>query len=616
MCADQKESQRRYPKYAVFLGAGASAALASFLRRELQDDNRLQDVLPTSSKFLDIMNAAFHEQKDPHSLRVWDGLIGREPDDIEMLMRDLEALDRGFAIASAIKLDCNSCNEHKHIENACSTIRRSILETIFKHYRLPSAQCYVELVGQFYKPIFDKLPDLFGSDPDGDLTVFTTNIDLALEHLCLSKYGKNRFAGHINDGFTEAAYPEESVWRDAFDERSQRGTKNLDKLTLFKLHGSLNWYYHTQPNDVRRLPLDGPFPSPSTDFESTFLYPAYEKDIVGRRIYRDLSGRLDRYAREVDYWFFAGFSFRDNWINQVLEVAFKQSPPRKVIVVDPVLKSVPFEPGESFHIVNVGLEKLREDISPVQKVLQIAQQRSTKVRREAIAIADRISIGLKRPHLIAYWRLTRESVEIERRIALDIGERGLDGIVIGAAFRDRDMLFFDGVDDFVDVGSHESVVSSSELSVIAKARSLETQHEQVILASQGQSDVDFIFGIDSNRHLFLELTDKGTFFDLVLSESTLDTKEHYIAATAKWSIESPSLLVTFYIDGKETGRRSMWFGTTFTPMRHDIKPLPMQVTIAGSLPAIDLYKGYLSDVQLYSVALDSPRVAALTSQRP
>jgi hypothetical protein len=611
MASEQRRSGIE-SSYAMFVGAGASAALARYLRLAAAELSKENKILPTSSEFLDALNVELPQTEPPKVVELWRSLNGRKPRNIEELIRELDALQQGLKIAQGTIPGCAECEGVDAALGACTALRRVLHSKIFAHYRLSHGIDLDEHIAGFYAPLLDSFDTLFAKESTKNLVIVTTNIDLAFERLCGSSYGQNRFI-RLLDGFRSLHYPANAVWENDFHVSPSDRARKLGMLTLIKLHGSLNWYYVENSNQVGRLPINLPSSVKPSPRDSAFLYPAYEKDVVGRKIYSDLSIRLVEAIGSVKNWVFSGFSFKDAWINHELNLAFGQAPPRNLLVIDPCLseEDLPENMREAAQIINRSLEDLRDDFGPAGDAVRTPREQVKEVRKAAVSATASIGLKIKRPHLVAYWRLTEESVDVENRLALDIGPRSMDGVIVGATFRECQALFFDGVKTFIDIGAHENMISGQEMTVVARARSFETFHDQVILASQGETNADFLFGISPERKLFLELTADGVLFDLALSSTSLDTQDHCVAVTAKWSTETSYLAVDFYIDGERCGQRKPWAGATITPLRKRQKRLPMYVSIGASMPAVDLYHGYLSDVQLYERALEPAKIKSL-----
>ena len=385
-------------------------------------------------------------------------------------------------------------------------------------------------------------------------------------------------------------------------------------MRVLKLHGSLNWSWIQNTEEVIRLPIAALRDATPSQKSSAFLYPAYEKDVVGRRIYGDLFMLLDELMERTTRWAFVGFSFRDQWLRYAFDARFRRAKPDDVVVISPSLTAEDLPIGlRSASIVSEQLEALRDDFSPVEEAIRGTRERARMLRMEArVSVAASIGMKVDRPGLVAYWRLTEESVDAGRRVALDIGPRALDGAIVGAVLGSERRLYFDGVKALVDVGVHESLILGDALSVIARARSESTETDQVILASQGETDVDFAFGIAPDRRLFLQVTASGEVYDTAYSTTEVDSGDHFVGASARWGNVAPSLVVEFYVDGEVRGRATPWVGATIAPLRPMTdQKLPMQVTIGGSLPGSDLYRGSLSDVQLFDEYLDSTRMRSL-----
>lgn len=184
--------------------------------------------------------------------------------------------------------------------------------------------------------IYQMLVDELGID--SSCNIFTTNYDLVIEKAFMDK--------------------EPDVFTDGFD--YVRGNVYWSKkhykdgrLKLFKLHGSINW--KRQPNgDIFRVPVH--------DFtrhdDHVIIYPGF-KGVPKTAPFTFMHDTLAESLKASRACIFIGFSFRDDYINELIhEVIKKWNPTLQLVLWNPVRPNVSFpEQNMIFLPKNFGNEE-------------------------------------------------------------------------------------------------------------------------------------------------------------------------------------------------------------------------------------------------------------------
>jgi|GEM_PF-5947588 len=207
-------SESRSPGYVLFLGAGASASLVSFLgtRLPLEDGTRL---LPTSADFLELLRGDIPAQASMNVRLLWEALSSAPYANVEEILRDLDLLRDGQEIAQRIHLAEGMREDARTLIHDCDELAEFVHEKIFEYYLLPHAAEVDGCIEEFWRPILGGLDGVFSRESASDLAVVTTNIDLVVERLFRGEYARSSFACLL-DGFSREAYPGEPVWRNDF----------------------------------------------------------------------------------------------------------------------------------------------------------------------------------------------------------------------------------------------------------------------------------------------------------------------------------------------------------------------------------------------------------------
>lgn len=189
-----------------------------------------------------------------------------------------------------------------------------------------------------------------------NLDFFTLNYDLVFE----SQFERGT---ELDAGFRK------DVWRATFENYDvPAGETSLEpiKLKYYKLHGSLDWWYDQEDEEV--LAVDA-----SNNFNPLIVFGTDDK-VISVDPFLYLLGKFRKRLNEVDLCVVIGYSFSDHHINNLILQQLKNDPKRRILVVDPFYK-------ESKDIMKAKREL-------VQYIADVQQRKSSKDFTNVAKISD------------------------------------------------------------------------------------------------------------------------------------------------------------------------------------------------------------------------------------
>jgi hypothetical protein len=149
-------------------------------------------------------------------------------------------------------------------------------------------------------------------NPTFSKEVFTTNYDLVIE--------RSLESGHIPyfDGFVGSYEP--FFWQDSIDRITQPNDITHGWVRLWKIHGSLNWFWKEDPvNKTSTVVRLGKIDKIENEPNELVIYPSRDKYVSSRKqpfiAYFD---RLKNYLLQGELLFIVtGYSFSDQHINEI-----------------------------------------------------------------------------------------------------------------------------------------------------------------------------------------------------------------------------------------------------------------------------------------------------------
>lgn len=210
---------------------------------------------------------------------------------------------------------------------AALELRKEILITIRDHFTGSSDS--MKKVVDLYRPLFELLRKESGKTA---VPVFTTNYDLALEEFT----DRARSYGYgMIDGFDHRVHSTNPPWNPNEYHRfvlSAPGTEPTT-LILFKLHGSVFWQKSGGDIVFNRQP------SPE-EIEYVLLYPMQTKTIV-EDPFLTCYNYFEECLRKAKLMIAIGYSFGDDYLNQVIARCQLANPELKIMVFNPGFKDHP-----------------------------------------------------------------------------------------------------------------------------------------------------------------------------------------------------------------------------------------------------------------------------------
>ncbi|MCK4735958.1 MAG: SIR2 family protein, partial [Methanophagales archaeon] len=194
-----------------------------------------------------------------------------------------------------------------------------------------------ENIAKIYDELF-KIIEKSNSSPI-TINIFTTNYDLIIE-----EYFKRK-GEELYDGFFFG-----NQWEPSSD---YTGIIPGKKFTLFKLHGSINYYY--EGNKI--VKRDILFPTKTIDgieLKDSMIYPTREKEVYKDPFFESLT-RLKTSLLSEKICIVIGYSFGDEHIRNIFFDAVKRNPKIKILYGDKNLDGV---------IKN--LEQIKDNIIPIE----------------------------------------------------------------------------------------------------------------------------------------------------------------------------------------------------------------------------------------------------------
>ncbi len=157
----------------------------------------------------------------------------------------------------------------------------------------------------------DVLSALFGlvKSDNGDVTVFTTNYDGAIERYCRHA----EVATECIDGFVPCRKSKEFVWSGDFTPSDESARS---RVFLYKLHGSMNWQQSME--DGTKVTVRKPDKStPMYRSDDAYIRPTLriKDEDMREEPFATLLGRFDKIPELFDVCIAIGCSFRDKHIH-------------------------------------------------------------------------------------------------------------------------------------------------------------------------------------------------------------------------------------------------------------------------------------------------------------
>jgi hypothetical protein len=294
-------------KIVLFLWAGASAPFG----------------YPTTSKFIEGLRLRLEGSNEGFLL---DNLLSvPHVKDIEHVLQILEGLQffRRYPIKEFVEkfpvnigLSRLSTNLHDQLIIA-DLLKEKILDDIYRQYEFDPKT--IDTVVQAYEPLVEMISILRG---DAEVPIFTTNYDRVIEEF------SNQASGiYCVDGFKFDIRTREFKWN---PKEFEMGKQDSSLVKLFKLHGSLDWR-KCHDGKIVKVGSEERTRGSRRFSENILIYPA-EKVKPEMEPFRTLHEYFVKYIGNSDSCVFIGFSFRDDYLNSIIDQYLDR---KKIIIVSP-----------------------------------------------------------------------------------------------------------------------------------------------------------------------------------------------------------------------------------------------------------------------------------------
>jgi hypothetical protein len=227
-------------------------------------------------------------------------------------------------LAKALNLSC-TCSDYDLIRLIDECCENKIAQIVKNMTDIP-----IKNISVSYKILSDIIADNHLFDYD----IFTLNHDLLLE----------QFLEEMNIAYCDGFGGHDSTYK-IWD--SILFDKTSASIRLFKLHGSINWYFAKHKIDKYETHLKPPLGKTKSDLESEAggNYHIYDSSLlIGTfnkmlrytgGIFRELYCRFDKHLRESTYLIVSGYGFGDQGINNVIIDWLNDNSCRKLIIINP-----------------------------------------------------------------------------------------------------------------------------------------------------------------------------------------------------------------------------------------------------------------------------------------
>lgn len=191
-------------------------------------------------------------------------------------------------------------------------------ENVFTEFLEFVYECLIARWTQFDKHkaelLIQPIRRLLESDQDFNLSVFSLNYDLIFESLLNSDDEKL-----VDIGFSP------DRWIGDFNDPNDGS-----KLKFYKLHGSVDWYFDEQEQEVKLGVPDGA--RPLIVFGSGPKIQSYDP-------FLSLLAKFSEKLKSSILFVVVGYSFHDKYINNILIQSLSAELNKKMIIVDPYMES-------------------------------------------------------------------------------------------------------------------------------------------------------------------------------------------------------------------------------------------------------------------------------------
>ena len=342
-----------FEKTVFFLGAGASmdaGCLSSGgMLEELEEQIKALPILnPLKKPFqgiFDFIIASLSYQNSMKISGVQYGLTNINIEDFVMVLRQL--IDREYIIPPPLVGNWNNKIIGWEIQNEDVFLEflRFVTELLINKWTKFEEDKAEELIAPFR--------ELIQSPDDFKLDIFTLNYDVVWEH-CLNSDTERL----IENGFSARK------WTGVFDDENYPS-----KLLISKLHGSIDWYFDSEAEQV--LLSEEPVSEPTIIFGSSNKMQSFDPFI-------SLLSRFRQRLQTSILYVIIGYSFQDRYINNILIQSLSSKLAGTAIVVDPSAWT-----SEQELVEKVELTQRAKSLNEMINLTRINPERINLVKKNA-----------------------------------------------------------------------------------------------------------------------------------------------------------------------------------------------------------------------------------------
>lgn len=323
--------QNAFSKIVFLLGAGASYEAGCKLSKGMLEDLKvsINNLGPTDTNYIkykedfseiyQFILASLNYQltmKDTLS----PSLNYLNIEDFVVILRQL--IDKEFIIPYPLIGNWNDKILRWELKNG------NIFERFLDFILLQLVQVWTQFDSENGRRILQPIQDLLDTSESLKLNIFTLNYDLLLERVFNTPTTKI-----LDNGFSERKLDGETVqyWVADFN-----NPNSPTKINLYKLHGSRDWEYNPNSEDIliKNNINDG--------LEPLIIFGSHNKMLSFDPFLYMLS-EFRRLLHEATIFVVIGYSFHDKYINnlliQQLSMNTEEDIPKKLIIVDPSNKN-------------------------------------------------------------------------------------------------------------------------------------------------------------------------------------------------------------------------------------------------------------------------------------
>ena len=329
-----------FEKTVFIFGAGASKDADCFLSKEMLFDLKKSIRNSDKKQFSDIHDFIMQSLLYQHALKNPELKVSEITNIEDFVLVLQQMIDREYIVPPPLVGNWN--NKITLWESQNKKIFGDFLKFTENHLINKWTKFNHDKAQKLLSP-FRKLIQL---DENFDLKIFSLNYDIMFEsifnneneHLVDTGFSQNQWVGNFNDPDSPA------------------------KLKLYKLHGSVNWYFAEEEEQVKHMNRDdiGKI-SPLIIFGSGPKMQSCDPFLL-------LLGAFSEILKLANLFVVIGYSFQDRYINNILIQSLNSDVSKKMLVVDPCVgadKEIFINKIENFQDTKSIYEKMNlTKISP------------------------------------------------------------------------------------------------------------------------------------------------------------------------------------------------------------------------------------------------------------